>query len=129
MRSIVSLGRYSPKPLENILSPQGCLSVPHLPKQSTSKDDEFLEFKWLDGTTLPNVKAKYLYSLLTDNEDIIEHVSSCCEVTWIPPLGRSCLNHYGVGWWNPRRNIFLWRLILDMIPLKKPNGDFHLCTL
>jgi hypothetical protein len=78
---------------------------------------------WPDHTPLHLVKSRYLYQLLTNNNDIFAHVNS----KWGVEIDNLEWMKYFTMLWTrpiePKISCFLWKLFLHKLPFKTPGGS------
>ncbi|GLJ18230.1 hypothetical protein SUGI_0322450 [Cryptomeria japonica] len=84
-------------------------------------------FGWLDNTHFPCIKSKTIYNTLMDSSSVVEHLN----VVWNLELSKvqwsKALNRRWLGPFEPKKKFFVWRLLLNRLPFKDPNGNVTLC--
>jgi hypothetical protein len=84
---------------------------------------------WPNHTPLHLVKSRYLYQLLTNNNDIFAHVNS----KWGVEIDNLEWMKYFTMLWTrpiePKISCFLWKIFLHKLPFKRPGGEPNIYTM
>lgn len=100
-----------------------------LPRQCTIDLSKYCLFQWPDGLPLlRTIKAKAIYPILADSNDIFAHVNS----RWNLDLDDTRWHKLFVSIWGraiePKKGHFCWLLTLHKLPILDINGIGSYCS-
>ncbi|XP_059064196.1 uncharacterized protein LOC131856424 [Cryptomeria japonica] len=88
-----------------------------------------LNCKWPGGVVMVSLKAKNIYSVINQTNDIIVHVNS----VWYSSFDIKMWNKLFQYLWRspiePKINCFKWLVLLYKLPVKSFNSDSDLCSI
>ena len=76
-----------------------------------------------NSSPLHLVKAKYIYSLLTADSSILDHLNCCWNLTLPHVEWTKILTNLWSRPIEPKITCFLWRFLLNKLPFSKLGGD------
>ncbi|XP_059069967.1 uncharacterized protein LOC131859829 [Cryptomeria japonica] len=88
-----------------------------------------LNCKWSGGVVMASLKAKNIYSVINQTNDIIVHVNSIWYSSFDTKMWNKLFQYLWRSPIEPKINCFKWLVLLDKLPVKSFNSDSDLCSI